>query len=116
MTESYTLIQSQISTMEERMSEAQQKSNNSEGVLLKYLLLAAENERLGAQVGRLQSIQEQFNELSKRHSELSEKCKGMNPDEFERMRKQLMEYENKIAMLSLEVQRLKHQTQNFSGN
>ncbi|CAD8050502.1 unnamed protein product [Paramecium sonneborni] len=108
------LLESQQQTLMNQVQDALKKADTGDNVLLSYLLIAAENERLSAV---LQPIQEKFNqvtlqvkEMSVKYAELQNKTLGIDLDEYERLKKLVIEYENKIAMLSLEIQRLKAKT------
>ncbi|CAD8212183.1 unnamed protein product [Paramecium octaurelia] len=114
------LLESQQQTLMNQVQDALKKADTGDNILLQYLLIAAENERL---TGILQPIQEKFNQLTTqvkemtvKYTELQNKTLGIDLDEYERLKKLIIEYENRIAMLSLEIQRLKAKTNIIDRN
>ncbi|CAK70902.1 unnamed protein product (macronuclear) [Paramecium tetraurelia] len=114
------LLESQQQTLMNQVQDALKKADTGDEILLQYLLIAAENERLS---GILQPMQEKFNQLTTqvkemtvKYTELQNKTLGIDLDEYERLKKLIIEYENKIAMLSLEIQRLKAKTNILDKN
>ncbi|CAK60295.1 unnamed protein product (macronuclear) [Paramecium tetraurelia] len=99
-----------------------------QNVLLAYLLIAAENERISEALrNTVQDYEQVLNDLRNAEGEISylkksisdlqtqindlrlqldeARRKAMNNDELEKLRRQLTEYENKLALLSMELQR-----------
>ncbi|CAK62188.1 unnamed protein product (macronuclear) [Paramecium tetraurelia] len=114
------LLESQQQTLMNQVQDALKKADTGDTILLQYLLIAAENERL---TGILQPIQEKYNQLTTqvkemtiKYTELQNKTLGIDLDEYERLKKLIIEYENRIAMLSLEIQRLKAKTNILDRN
>ncbi|CAD8077137.1 unnamed protein product [Paramecium sonneborni] len=99
-------------------------------VLLAYLLIAAENERISEALkhtvsdfelvlvdlrnaeGEISYLKKSISDLQAQINDLrfqldEARRKSMNNEELERLRRQLTEYENKLALLSMELQRQK---------